>query len=148
MCPSLKATPQRKNQMQRRSTFETIIARGLLVGPVCTTLASRPRFHLLSVSFRFGFKSRGRQLFPFPLPPSPFPHPLYPNNTTALELEATEMLANPQREIGKRRTYICFPPKINLCCTGGIPSFSSTFSLICDTCISHRQHLSLSAALS
>jgi len=145
MCPSLKATPQRKNQMQRRSTFEAIIARGLLVGPVCTTLASRPGFHLLSVSFRFGFKSRGRQLFPSPLPP--FHTLFFPNNMTVLELEATEMLTNPQREIRKRRTYICFPPKINLCCTGGIPSFSSTFSLICDTCVSHRQHLSLSAPL-
>ena len=74
MCPYLNATPQRKNQMQRRSTFEVIIARGLLVGPICTTLASRPRFHLLSVSFRFSFKSRGRQPFPFPLPTPSFPN--------------------------------------------------------------------------
>lgn len=27
-------------------------------------------------------------------------------------------------------TNICFPPKINLCCAGGMPSFSSTLSLI------------------
>jgi hypothetical protein len=73
MCPYLKATPQRKNQMQRRSTFEVIIARGLLIGPVYTTLASRPRCPLLSVSFRFSFKSRGRQPFPFPLPTPSFP---------------------------------------------------------------------------
>ena len=30
-------------------------------------------------------------------------------------------------------TYICFPPKIRRCCTGGMPSFSSTRSLILDT---------------
>lgn len=26
-------------------------------------------------------------------------------------------------------THIAFPPKINRCCTGGIPAFSSTLSL-------------------
>lgn len=36
--------------------------------------------------------------------------------------------------IRKGPAYICFPPKIRRCCTGGIPSFSSTFSLICETC--------------
>jgi hypothetical protein len=33
----------------------------------------------------------------------------------------------------KLDTYICFPPKINRCWTGGIPSFSSTRSFIRDT---------------
>lgn len=34
---------------------------------------------------------------------------------------------------GNGGTYICFPPKIRRCCTGGMPSFSSTFSLIAET---------------
>lgn len=34
---------------------------------------------------------------------------------------------------GGRRTNICFPPNINLCCTGGMPSFSSTRSFMRDT---------------
>jgi len=107
----------------------------------------RPCLHHISLSpwfpssFRFlPFRLQIAGQAAISIPPSPFPHPLYPNNMTVLELEATEMLADPQRENGKGRTYICFPPKINLCCTGGIPSFSSTFSLICDTYISHHQH--------
>lgn len=31
------------------------------------------------------------------------------------------------------QAYICFPLNINLCCAGGIPSFSSTLSLIRST---------------
>ena len=31
-------------------------------------------------------------------------------------------------------THICLPPWMRRCCTGGMPSFSSTFSLICETC--------------
>ncbi len=30
----------------------------------------------------------------------------------------------------QREDYICLPPKMSLCCGGGIPSFSSTLSLI------------------
>lgn len=30
--------------------------------------------------------------------------------------------------------YICLPPWMRRCCTGGMPSFSSTFSLIWETC--------------
>lgn len=47
-------------------------------------------------------------------------------------------------------TYICFPEKISLCCWGGIPSFSSTRSLILSTlsvgsisisiCILHKNY--------
>lgn len=33
-------------------------------------------------------------------------------------------------------TYICFPPKMRRCCTGGMPSFSSTRSFILETCSS------------
>jgi hypothetical protein len=29
--------------------------------------------------------------------------------------------------------YICLPPWMRRCWTGGMPSFSSTFSLICET---------------
>ena len=32
-----------------------------------------------------------------------------------------------------RKTHICFPAKISLCCRGGMPSFSSTRSLILST---------------
>jgi len=33
----------------------------------------------------------------------------------------------------KGNAHICFPPKISLCCTGGIPSFSSTRSFMRET---------------
>lgn len=36
-------------------------------------------------------------------------------------------------EVSCSMTDSCFPPKMSLCCTGGIPSFSSTRSLIRDT---------------
>jgi len=32
------------------------------------------------------------------------------------------------------RTYICLPPKMRRCCAGGMPSFSSTRSLMRETC--------------
>ena len=34
-------------------------------------------------------------------------------------------------------THICLPPKINRCCTGGMPSFSSTRSFMRETCRTH-----------
>jgi hypothetical protein len=51
------------------------------------------------------------------------------------------------RRRNKKESYICFPPKINRCCTGGIPSFSSTFSLICDTFTFYQPHLFFSTLL-
>jgi hypothetical protein len=36
--------------------------------------------------------------------------------------------------LDRLRTYICLPPKIRRCCAGGMPSFSSTRSLMRETC--------------
>ena len=44
----------------------------------------------------------------------------------------------------KNKAHICFPPKINLCCTGGMPSFSSTLSFMRETCGQIHQPADLS----
>lgn len=45
---------------------------------------------------------------------------------------------------GMNLSYICLPPWMSRCWTGGMPSFSSTFSLICET---YSHHAGKSASL-
>ena len=108
---SSQAPSKRKNQVQRSSSFEVVLLRRFIVGPASRGSVSK------FVPLPFLFRPAHQKLSASPL--SSFIPPTRDRSTEVVR---------------KSGTYICFPPKINRCCTGGMPSFSSTRSFMRETC--------------